>query len=198
MFIEILGAKAATPQLWPMPPQAQRSAKILMEAKRPVVLVGSSFLTHPENVTLLKLLEKLVAQVHAELILIPDQANLGGAIRLGITNPVSAQSLQKLDVLHLIGETLPANLSSQSFVLYQNICPPASLPDSGLILPAAAFTEEQGTFIDQAGEMHEIHRAVPAPGSALPSWQILCRIAQKLGLSGFTYENESQIRAEMD
>ena len=198
MFIEILREKAATPQLWPMPPQAQRSAKILMEAKRPVVLVGSSFLTHPENATLLKLLEKLVEQIHAELILIPDKANLGGVIQLGITNPVSAQSLQDVEVLHLIGETLPAGLSSQSFVLYQNICPPDSLPASGLILPAAAFTEESGTFIDQAGEVHEIHRAVQAPGSALPSWQILCLIAQKLGVPGFAYEDESQIRAEME
>jgi NADH dehydrogenase/NADH:ubiquinone oxidoreductase subunit G len=198
MFIEILREKAATPQLWPMPPQAQRSAKILMEAERPVVLVGSSFLTHPENATLLKLLEKLVEQIHAELILIPDKANLGGAIQLGITNPVSAQSLQDLDVLHLIGETIPASVSSRSFVLYQNICPPESLPDSGLILPAAAFTEELGTFIDQAGEVHEIHRAVQAPGSALPSWQILCLIAQKLGIPGFAYEDESQIRAEME
>src|SRR5512139_427429 len=72
MFIEILHEKAATPQLWPLPPQAQRSAKILMEAKRPVILVGSAFLMHPENATLLKLLEKLIEQIPAELILIPD------------------------------------------------------------------------------------------------------------------------------
>ncbi len=198
MFIEILSEKAATPQLWPMPPQAQRSAKILMDAKRPFILVGSSFLTHPDNVTLLRLLEKLIAQLHAQMILLPEKANLGGALRLGITNPLSTQRLQSFEVVHLIGEALPAGLHPQSFVLYQNICPPASLPDAGLILPVTAFTEEDGTFIDHSGETRSAPRVVQAPGSALPSWQILCRIAQKLGVPGFVYENEAQIRAEME
>ncbi len=198
MFIEILHEKAATPQLWPMPPQAQRSAKILMEAKRPVVLVGSAFLTHPESATLLKLLEKLIAQIPAELILVTDKANLGGALHLGITKPIPAHSLQNLDVVHLIGETLPADLSSEAFVLYQNICPPESIPKSGVLLPAAAFSEEEGTFIDQAGEMRRMNKVVQAPGSALPSWQILCLIARKLGFPGFEYETETEIRAEME
>jgi len=39
---------------------------------------------------------------------------------------------------------------------------------------------------------------VQAPGSSLPSWQILCRIAQKLGVPGFDYENAEQIRAEFE
>jgi NADH dehydrogenase/NADH:ubiquinone oxidoreductase subunit G len=198
MFIEILREKTAAPQLWPMPPQAQRSARILMEAKRPAILVGHSFLTHPENITLLNLLEKLVAQTHAELVLLPEKANLGGAIHLGITNALTMHSLKGFEVLHLIGETLPVELSSQAFVLYQNIWPPATLPASGLILPAAAFTEEEGTVIDQAGELRAIRKVVEAPGSALPSWQILCRIAQKLGVPGFVYEDEAQIRAEME
>ena len=198
MFIEIIRAKAATPQLWPLPPQAQRSARILMDAARPVVLVGPAFLTHPDNVNMLKLLEKLIEQIHAEVILLPDKANLGGALHLGITNPVSAKSLQDLEVLHLIGETLPDGLSFQPFVLYQNICPPASIPASGVILPAAAFTEEDGSLIDQAGEIRGIHKAVRAPSSALPSWQILCLIARKLEVPGFEYASEAQIRAEME
>jgi predicted molibdopterin-dependent oxidoreductase YjgC len=198
MFIEILRANAATPQLWPIPPQAQRSAKILMDAKRPVVLVGPAFLTHPDNVNLLRLLEKLVEQTQAELVLLPEKANLGGALRLGITKPVSATALQELDVLHVVGETLPDTPTSQPFVLYQNICVPASFPASGVILPAAAFTEEDGTFIDHAGEIRGIHKAAEASGGALPSWQIFCLIARKLEVPGFEYASEAQIRAEME
>ena len=67
-----------------------------------------------------------------------------------------------------------------------------------MILPAAAFTEEDGTFLDHAGKMRSIQRAVQAPGSSLPSWQILCRIAQKLGVPGFDFENAEQIRAEFE
>jgi anaerobic selenocysteine-containing dehydrogenase len=197
MLVEIIRTHAAAPQLWPLPPQAQESARLLMEAKRPVILLGSSFLTHPHNITLLKMMEKLIAQIHADLILLPEEVNLGGALKLGITNPLSTTNLQHLEVLHLIGEAIPAGLPSEPFVLYQNIFPPASTLSSGLMLPAAAFTEKDGTFINHAGEMHHIHKAVPAPGEALPSWQILCRLAQKLGAAGFEYENEEQIQAEM-
>jgi NADH dehydrogenase/NADH:ubiquinone oxidoreductase subunit G len=198
MFAEILRERGAAPQLWPIPPQAQRSVRILLESKQPVVLVGFSFLTHPDNVNLLKLIEKLVGQTHAQLVVLPDKANLGGALQMGITNPLTAKDLQDLEVLHLIGEELPAELPVGPFVLYQNIFPPASVPASGLVMPAAAFTEESGTFIDHAGETRSLQKAVDAPGSALPSWQILCRIAGRLGAPGFAFENEEQIRAEME
>lgn len=197
MLVEIIRAEAATPQLWPIPPQAQHSAQLLRESKHPVILIGSSFLTHPQNGTLLKIVEKLTAQIHAQVILLPDEVNLGGALQMGITNPLSTANLQQLDVLHLVGEAIPVELSPKSFVLYQNIFSPAPAFSSGLVLPAAAFSEVNGTFIDHASEMRNVQRAVDAPGKALPSWQVLCRLAQKLGASGFEYENEEQIQAEM-
>lgn len=130
--------------------------------------------------------------------MLPDPVNLAGAFRLGSAIPATMAGLQNLDVLHLIGEAVPLDLPAQPFVLYQNIYPPAHDLPSSLILPAAAFTEEDGTFLDHAGRVRNIHRAVAAPGEALPSWQILCRIAQKVGAPGFDYENEAQIRAEFE
>jgi hypothetical protein len=32
----------------------------------------------------------------------------------------------------------------------------------------------------------------------LPSWQILCRIAQRLGVPGFDYKSAAQIQAEIE
>jgi predicted molibdopterin-dependent oxidoreductase YjgC len=197
MIYEIIRYRDGEPQLWPLPPQGQRSARLLRESKRPVILVGSSFLTHPDNVFRLKVLEQLRMQIHAEVILLPENVNLAGAAQMGITTPLSTLNLQNLEVLHVIGEALPARLSFRPFVLYQNFCPPASIPSSGLVLPAAAFTEEDGTFINHAGKVCSTHRAVQSPGNALPSWQVLCRIAQKLGVPGFEYENAAQVHAEM-
>lgn len=197
MLVEIVRVGSAAARLWPLPPQAQHSARLLMESKHPVILIGSSFLTGPDNVFLLRMVEKLMAQLHADVILLPEQVNLGGALQMGITTPLSSTILQSLELLHLIGEGVPAGLSANPFVLYQNMYPPADLFANGLTLPAAAFSEEEGTFLDHAGAMRRIHKVVQAPGSALPSWQILCRIAQKLEVPGFDYENEAQIQAEM-
>ncbi len=198
MLVEIMRVRVETPQLWPIPPQAQQSARLILASKRPVILIGSSFLSDPENVVLLRTVEKLIAQIHAEVILLPDKANLGGALQMGITTPLSAARLEQLEVLHLIGEATPDRLSFRPFVLYQNMYPPATAFSSGLVLPAAAFTEEAGTLINHAGDLRRSYKAVQAPGSALSSWQILCRIAQKLEVPGFDYENEAQIQSEME
>lgn len=197
MLIEILRAKSTTPHLWPIPPQAQHAIRLLMEARDPVILVGSSFLSHRHNITLLHLVERLMTQLHAELVLLPEEANLGGALQMGITNPLTQANLQHLDVLHLIGEAIPVTDSSPAFIVYQNMFAPASALQSGLVLPATAFTEMNGTFLDHAAATQYIHQAVPAAGEALPSWQIISLIAQKMGAKGFDYQNEEQIRAEM-
>jgi predicted molibdopterin-dependent oxidoreductase YjgC len=198
MLVENVRVQAESSQLWPIPPQAQHSTRLLMESKNPLILIGSSFLAGPDNVFRLRTIEKLMVQLHAQVILLPEQVNLGGALQMRITTPLSTTMLQNLEVLHLIGEALPEHLSLRPFVLFQNMYPPASALCAGLMLPAAAFTEEDGMFTDHAGQMRRIHKAVPAPGSALPSWQILCRIAQKLEVPGFEYENEAQIQAEME
>jgi NADH dehydrogenase/NADH:ubiquinone oxidoreductase subunit G len=179
-------------------PQVQRAAQLLSESKRAVILLGPSFLVHPDNLSLLKAVEQLIAQTNAELVMLPDTVNLAGAFRMGVVTPVTADGLEGLEVLHLVGETVPADLPAVPFILYQNIYPPARGLTTGLILPATAFTEEGGTFLDHSGTMRSIQRAVQAPGSSLPSWQILCRIAQKLGVAGFDYKNAEQIRAEFE
>jgi NADH dehydrogenase/NADH:ubiquinone oxidoreductase subunit G len=198
MLVEMMEGGNAKPVLWPMPPQAQRSARLLMESKRPVILVGSSFLTHPDNAFLLKLLEQLVAQSHAELILLPDPVNLGGAFQMGITTPVTRKSLENLEVLHVVGEAIPSGLPVQPFILYQNMYPSTCDFSPGLVLPASMFTEEDGTFIDHSGRMRITQQAVQAPGSALPVWQVLCSMARKLGAPGFDFESAAQIQAEME
>jgi predicted molibdopterin-dependent oxidoreductase YjgC len=195
-------SKSADEWLRPAPggevAQFQSLAGLLSKSKRAVILLGSSFLSQPNNLSLLEAVERLVAQTAAELIMLPNPVNLAGAFRMGIAAPATAAGLQDLDVLHLVGESVPADLPIGPFILYQNIYPSARDIASGLVLPATAFTEEDGTFLDHSGQMQSIHRAVQAPGSALPSWRILCRIAQKLGVPGLDYENEAQIRAEFE
>ena len=192
------GARKQQNYLSPAAAQAQRIGQLLLESKRAVIFLGPSFLTHSDNLFLLKIIERLVAQTAVGLVMLPDPVNLAGAFRMGIATPETITGLKDLKVLHLLGEAVPSDLPDQPFILYQNIYPPAGDLPSGLILPAAAFTEEDGSFLDHSGEMQNLHRAVPAPGNALPSWQILCRIAQKLGAPGFDYENEAQIRAEFE
>lgn len=103
----------------------------------------------------------------------------------------------KMKVLYFIGE-VPSNWKSLSseFTICQNIYPPKP-SEADLALPAAAFTEVEGTLINGEGRIQKISSAAVPPGEALPDWQILCRIAQKMGISGFDYQNASEIRREI-
>jgi predicted molibdopterin-dependent oxidoreductase YjgC len=101
------------------------------------------------------------------------------------------------DVLYLIGEARPATHRNNQFIVYQNIYPPMAECEADLILPAAAFTEANGTSINYEGRVQPIRRAVPPPGEALPTWQILSRIAKAMGAAGFEYANSKDIQAEI-
>lgn len=161
----------------------------------PAVILGPGCLSHPGSAQLLSAVHELAERSGARITILPEQGNLAGSLLLDGLSPVPAE--QELDVLYLIGEAIPDRLPGNPFILYQNIYPPAGSHPAGLILPAAAFTENDGTTIDYSGCVRQIHPAVQAPGQALPSWQILCHIARAMGATGFDYESAAGIQAEI-
>ena len=104
----------------------------------------------------------------------------------------------KLKVLYLIGENPPSNGDTPAdFIIAQNIYPPMDSAQANLVLPSAAFTEANGTFINGEGRIQRVNKAVRPPGEALPDWKILCLIAQKMGVEGFNYKNAAEIHREI-
>ena len=69
--------------------------------------------------------------------------------------------------------------------------------ETGLVLPMAAFSETDGSLVDQSGKVKFLSAAAAPPGEALPGWEILCRIAKAMGKPGFDFLTAAEIRAEM-
>ncbi len=112
----------------------------------------------------------------------------------------SAASLSGKDrvkALYLIGEIPFSSEPNADFLIFQNIYPPDGFCHADLVLPAAAFAEIDGSFINGEGRVQLVRKAVDAPGGALPDWQILCRIAQKMGVPGFDFSSTESIREEI-
>jgi formate dehydrogenase alpha subunit len=103
----------------------------------------------------------------------------------------------KLKVLYLIGELPPNERRSCDFVIFQNIYPPDPSYEADFVLPSAAFTEADGTFINGEGRIQQVRKAVNPLGEALPDWEILCRIAQKMGKKGFDFSDVHEIHEEI-
>jgi predicted molibdopterin-dependent oxidoreductase YjgC len=104
---------------------------------------------------------------------------------------------RRTKVLYLMGELPPRPETPADFLIFQNIYPPEPYCQADLVLPAAAATESDGTFINGEGRVQPVRRAVEPPGNALPDWQILCRIARRMGVAGFDFADAAEIRAEL-
>ena len=104
---------------------------------------------------------------------------------------------RKLKVLYLVGDVSPNSRPPCDFLISQNIYPPDPWYEADLVLPSAAFTEVDGTFINGEGRIQRVRKAVNPPGEALPDWEILCRIAQKMGKKGFNFSSVREIHKEI-
>ena len=170
-------------------PQVAQAARLLAQSHRPVILVGATALADAQNTALLLGLEALVQSLSAQIVVLADESNLAGALRLGlrgISKPAGAASTA-LDVLYLIGEPLPERPTDGAFIISHVLGVPQSGAFNGLLFPATAFSEEDGTLIDYAGRLQSIRAAVPPPGEALPAWKVLAQIARRMGVPGFDY-----------
>jgi predicted molibdopterin-dependent oxidoreductase YjgC len=159
-----------------------------------VIVLGPTVLS---NESLLQSVESLTQTLNARVVILPEQANLAGILWLDLLPKETGPAGQALDVLYLIGEMVPKSSSGHPFILFQNLYPSTADASVDLMLPAAAFSEEEGTFIDSARRVRAIHSSVRPAGEALPNWLILSKIAQAMGVQDFEYNSVDDIRAEI-
>src|SRR5690606_29481889 len=88
-------------------------------------------------------------------------------------------------------------LKKAKFVVVQEISnKPETLQYADVILPAAAWTEKEGTMTNAERRISYLKKINDAPGEALPDAEIICRFAQKMGYNGFDYTHPSEIYNE--
>ncbi|HVI47458.1 MAG TPA: molybdopterin-dependent oxidoreductase [Chitinophaga sp.] len=90
-----------------------------------------------------------------------------------------------------------AALQKAKFVVVQEISSkPETLHYADVVLPAAAWTEKEGTMTNAERRISYLGRITAPPGEALPDAEIICRFAQKMGYNGFGYTNMEDIYKE--
>lgn len=88
-------------------------------------------------------------------------------------------------------------LRKAKFVVVQEISnKPETLKYADVVLPAASWSEKEGTMTNADRRISYLNKITAAPGEALPDAEIICRFAQKMGYNGFGYTNPSEIYAE--
>ncbi len=88
-------------------------------------------------------------------------------------------------------------LQKAKFVVVQEVSSrPETLNYADLILPAAAWTEKEGTMTNSERRISLLDKVVEPPGEALPDATIICRLARKMGFPGFDYRDAAAIFSE--
>jgi len=88
-------------------------------------------------------------------------------------------------------------LQKAKFVVVQEVSSkPETLAYADLILPAASWTEKEGTMTNSDRRISYLDKITGAPGEALPDAEIICRLARKMGYQGFDYAGSADIYRE--
>jgi formate dehydrogenase major subunit len=72
-------------------------------------------------------------------------------------------------------------LESAEFLVVQDIFENETTRFADVVLPAAAWSENDGTFTNSERRVSRVRTAAPAPGIAMPNWWIFREIAQRMG-----------------
>ncbi|NLE77088.1 MAG: molybdopterin-dependent oxidoreductase, partial [Chloroflexi bacterium] len=71
-------------------------------------------------------------------------------------------------------------LESLDLLVVQDIFFTETAALADVVLPAASFAEKDGTFTNTERRVQRVRQAVNPPGNALPDWQILCALAERV------------------
>jgi len=126
---------------------------------------------------------------------------------LALTEMFRSAHAKKLKAIYLIGEdpvlsepdmkhTTEA-LNNLEFLVVQDIFMSETAKLATVVLPAAGFATEDGTYTNTERRVQRVRKAVPPPGDAKSDWEIVCMIARKMGKKGFDFKNASDVWDEL-
>lgn len=78
-------------------------------------------------------------------------------------------------------DELRARVAKLDFLAVQDIFMTELASMADVVLPAATYAEQDGTFTNIAGQVQRVHKSIEPVGSSRPDWMISWQIARQLG-----------------
>ncbi|UWR23694.1 NADH-quinone oxidoreductase subunit NuoG [Sulfitobacter sp. S190] len=149
-------------------------------AEKPsVVIVGMGALAREDGAAVLANAMELAESTKSRFMLLHTAAGRVGAMDVGAVAPNGIADVFAADVIYNLGAD-EGDIPAGPFVIYQGSHGDRGAHRADIILPAAAYTEEPGLFVNLEGRPQIAQRAGFAPGQAKENWAILRALSAEL------------------
>lgn len=169
-------------------------SKTLKSAKRPMVVVGSGALQRSDAASLHASVADLAQSMRLQcgcpeewkvLNVLHRVASQVGALDVGYKAGVQAIRDNPPKLLFLLGADEGAvdrqSIPADCFVVYIGSHGDAGAGMADVVLPAAAYTEKNATYVNTEGRAQQTSVAVSAPGQAREDWKVLRALSEVCG-----------------
>jgi NADH-quinone oxidoreductase subunit G len=169
-------------------------AKVLRDAARPAVIAGKSAFRRPDGLAVHRALHDAAGAFGATFGMLHDAAGRVGALEvgfaprgpgaLGFEGILAAARGGRVKAVVLLGvDTFRVRdaLGPDTFVVYIGHHGDAGAAGADVVLPGAAYTEKDATYVNMEGRPQRALAAVAPPGDARVDWEILRDLAAALG-----------------
>ncbi|MFN4057157.1 MAG: NADH-quinone oxidoreductase subunit NuoG [Roseinatronobacter sp.] len=164
--------------------------------KSGVVIVGQGALNEADGAAVLAMVQAIVEKSRAKLLVLHTAASRVGAMDVGaVTEGGLLAATEGADVIYnLCADEI--EIGAGPFVIYQGSHGDRGAMRADVILPGAAYPEENGIFVNTEGRPQLALRAGFAPGQAKENWAILRALSAELGAT-LPFDTLAALRAQL-
>jgi len=178
---------------------ARLSGQEISEATRArptVVIIGQGAICEADGAAVLAHAMRLAENSGSGFLVLHTAASRVGAMDLGaVTEGGLAAALEGAEVVYNLGAD-EVEIAPGAFVIYQGSHGDRGAHRADIVLPGAAYTEENGLFVNTEGRPQLAMRAGFAPGEAKENWAILRALSAELG-AVLPYDSLAQLRVQL-
>ncbi|MGO1117616.1 NADH-quinone oxidoreductase subunit NuoG [Rhodovibrionaceae bacterium A322] len=191
-------------------------AEVLKKAERPMIILGSGAVTRADTGAVMSLARQIaedyglagdkapegwngfnILQRAASRVAGLDLGFLPGKGGKDTAAILKAAEKGEMDLVWLLGaDELDMSKLASSFVVYQGHHGDAGAHQSDVILPGAAYTEKNGTYVNMEGRVQLARLATFPPGDAREDWTILRALSEQVG-DALPYDNLGELRQKL-
>jgi NADH-quinone oxidoreductase subunit G len=162
--------------------------KDILNAKKPLIILGESFFKLQSTDFLFNLIKnfltnnKKIDESWNSLNKISTDASTVGSLDLKIINEkgniFENLKANNFEIIYLLGQDNLNFDKKNEFIIYQGSHGDKGAEIADIILPGAAYTEQNGYFTNLEGKIQKAFKASYPPGEAKEDWQIINELAE--------------------